>query len=81
MIEQNESILSKVRASVMVSDSYHVSPKRVVMREGGRHNFRDKLLVMQSDRASPMLRAMQSQPGMKESYSYADISKITTSDI
>ena len=33
----------------------------VIMREGGRHQAREKVMVLESDRTSPMLRSIQSQ--------------------
>lgn len=35
--------------------------RKFVYREGGRHDLREQLMVMESERASPMLRSIQSQ--------------------
>ena len=60
------SIATTNRASVLIGEGARVSPpKKVVLREGGRHGFNEKLQVMESDRTSPMLRSIQSQYVLK----------------
>ena len=39
-------------------------PRKVVYREGGRHDLQEHLMVMESDRTSPMLRSIQSHQAL-----------------
>ena len=52
------SSLSKHKLPVLRSQ--RTSPKRVVLRQGGNHLNKDTLMVMESDRTSAIMRAMQS---------------------
>ena len=56
---RNATVLSNLRGSVLIPESPQLvmSPKRVFVKESGK---KDKVFVMDSDRASPMLRAIQS---------------------
>jgi hypothetical protein len=57
------SPINSARPSVFVSTeigSRKLSPKKIILREGGMHRASEKLMVMESDRTSPMMRSIQS---------------------